>query len=272
MHDLDGRFGILHYVAYLLRPRARAVVAVCLFPSTGLQQRWYEKKTIEQVTPLLHLLHSQLRKLRVAMIFGLVWRRLQDTVFFLTVYICRADQWTPGGCARTRCTTHPFHSWWTKNFEDHHCKNFANCFRDWTFGDGRFCVQLCMESPCMWATSVAHLTNFSFEFFYEIFTEDACQHLIYHCAKSQKWPKAQIKAGRGVARGVLRVVCKAMWPWNGHTRAKPEPARGSGGMLPRKILKFLDQNNAFSSIFSVKLCRQSPADISALLCQASINY
>ena len=47
-----------------------------------------------------------------------------------------------------------------------------------------------------------------------------------------------VKGGRGVARGVLRVVWRAMWPWNGHTRAKPEPARGSGGMLPRKFWKF----------------------------------
>ena len=34
------------------------------------------------------------------------------------------------------------------------------------------------------ATSVAHLTNFSFEFFYEIFTEDASLLLLYHGAKS----------------------------------------------------------------------------------------
>ena len=33
------------------------------------------------------------------------------------------------------------------------------------------------------ATSVAHLTNVSFEFFYEIFTEDASLLLLYHSAK-----------------------------------------------------------------------------------------
>ena len=44
---------------------------------------------------------------------------------------------------------------------------------------------------------MAHLTNFSFEFFYEIFTEDASLRLLYHGAKSQKWPKAQIKGGGG---------------------------------------------------------------------------
>ena len=33
---------------------------------------------------------------------------------------------------------------------------------------------------------MAHLTNFSFEFFYETFIEDASQRLLYHGAKSQK--------------------------------------------------------------------------------------
>ena len=40
---------------------------------------------------------------------------------------------------------------------------------DWTFGDGRFCVQLCIETLCKRPTLVAHLTNFSFEFFYKNF-------------------------------------------------------------------------------------------------------
>ena len=62
--------------------------------------------------------------------------------------------------------------------------------RDWTFRDGRFCVQLCIETLCKRATSVAHLTNFSFEFFYEIFTEDAPLLLFYTMVqKSQKWQK-----------------------------------------------------------------------------------
>ena len=33
---------------------------------------------------------------------------------------------------------------------------------------------------------MAHLTNFSFEFFYEIFTEDASLLLLYHGAKKVK--------------------------------------------------------------------------------------
>ena len=56
-----------------------------------------------------------------------------------------------------------------------------------------FCVQLCIETLSKRATSVAHLTNFSFEFFYNIFTEDAALLLLYHGAKSQIWPKTQIK-------------------------------------------------------------------------------
>ena len=67
--------------------------------------------------------------------------------------------------------------------------------RDWTFGDGRFCVQLCIETLCKWATSVAHLTNFSFEFFYAIFTEDASRLLLYHGAKKSKMTKNSNQGG-----------------------------------------------------------------------------
>ena len=40
---------------------------------------------------------------------------------------------------------------------------------------------------------MAHLTTFSFEFFYEFFREDASLLLLYHGAKNQKWPKTQLK-------------------------------------------------------------------------------
>ena len=43
-----------------------------------------------------------------------------------------------------------------------------------------------IETLCKRATSVAPLTNFSFEFFYEIFTEDASLLLLYHSAKKVK--------------------------------------------------------------------------------------
>ena len=36
---------------------------------------------------------------------------------------------------------------------------------------------------------MAHLTNFSFEFVYEIFTEDASLRLLYHGAKKSKMTK-----------------------------------------------------------------------------------
>ena len=36
-----------------------------------------------------------------------------------------------------------------------------------------YCAQPCIETLYKRATSVAHLTNFSFEFFYAIFTQDA---------------------------------------------------------------------------------------------------
>ena len=66
---------------------------------------------------------------------------------------------------------------------------------DWTFGDGRFCVQLCIETLCKRPTSVAHLTNFSFEFFYKIFTEDVSQPLLYLGAKKSKMTKNSNQGG-----------------------------------------------------------------------------
>ena len=62
---------------------------------------------------------------------------------------------------------------------------------------GRFCVQLCIETLCKRPTSVAHLTNFSFEFFHEIFTEDACLLLLYHGAKKSKMTKNSNQGGGG---------------------------------------------------------------------------
>ena len=70
---------------------------------------------------------------------------------------------------------------------------------DWTFGDGRFCVQLCIETLCKRATSVAHLTNFSFEFFHETFTEDASLLFLYHGAKKSKMTKNSNQGGGGPA-------------------------------------------------------------------------
>ena len=62
------------------------------------------------------------------------------------------------------------------------------------------------------ATSVAHLNNFSFEFVYEIFTEDASLLLLYHGAKSQKWLKTKIKGGGPALRlCVYALVCLGAW-------------------------------------------------------------
>ena len=65
-------------------------------------------------------------------------------------------------------------------------KSYQSRQRDRTFGDGRFCVQLCIETPYNRAISVAHLTNFSSEFLFVIFTEDAYVLLLYHGAKSRR--------------------------------------------------------------------------------------
>ena len=42
---------------------------------------------------------------------------------------------------------------------------------------------------------MAHLTNFSFKFFYEIFTEDASLRLLYHGAKKSKMTKNSNQGG-----------------------------------------------------------------------------
>ena len=42
---------------------------------------------------------------------------------------------------------------------------------------------------------MAHLTNFSFEFFYEIFTEDASLLCLYHGAKKSKTTKNSSQGG-----------------------------------------------------------------------------
>ena len=46
---------------------------------------------------------------------------------------------------------------------------------------------------------MAHLTNFSFEFFNEIFTEDASLLLLYHGAKKSKMTKNSNQGGGGPA-------------------------------------------------------------------------
>ena len=51
------------------------------------------------------------------------------------------------------------------------------------------CVQFCVETLSKRATSVAQLTNFSFEFFYESFTGDASLSLLRHGAKKSKMTK-----------------------------------------------------------------------------------
>ena len=65
--------------------------------------------------------------------------------------------------------------------------------RDWTFGDGRFCAHICIETLCKRATSVAHLTNFSFEFFMKFSKKMPLYFFYTFVQKSQKWPKTQIK-------------------------------------------------------------------------------
>ena len=51
------------------------------------------------------------------------------------------------------------------------------------------------KTLCKRPTLVAHLTNFSFECFYKILTEDASQRLLYHSAKKSKMTKNSNQGG-----------------------------------------------------------------------------
>ena len=69
---------------------------------------------------------------------------------------------------------------------------------------------------------MAHLTNFSFEFVHEIFTEDASLAFLYHSAKSQNDQKlksrgsclknsfiAPLAIGQGAPQAIIR--CMSRW-------------------------------------------------------------
>ena len=55
-----------------------------------------------------------------------------------------------------------------------------------------FCAQLFIETFCKQAISVSHLTNFSFEFFYEGFTEDAVQQKVKNDQKLKSRPRGSV--------------------------------------------------------------------------------
>ena len=67
-----------------------------------------------------------------------------------------------------------------------------------TNGDGQFCVQLCIESQHKRATSVAHLTNFSVEFFFMWFSQKMPLYFVYTMVqKSQHDPMLRSGGGGG---------------------------------------------------------------------------
>ena len=56
---------------------------------------------------------------------------------------------------------------------------------------------------------MADLTNFSFEFFYEIFTEDASLRLLYHGAKKSNMTKNSNQGGGGGGPASTSQLCNA---------------------------------------------------------------
>ena len=75
---------------------------------------------------------------------------------------------------------------------------------NWSFRDGHFCIEFCMDKQNKRATSVAHLTNFSFEICHAVFTQKASLPFHTIMQKSQNWPKVtQIRReGGGGAENV----------------------------------------------------------------------
>ena len=67
--------------------------------------------------------------------------------------------------------------------------------------------KVCIETLFKRATSVAHLTNFSFEFFYEIFTEDASLLRLYHLAKKSKMTKNSNQGGPALTFSLPTFPC-----------------------------------------------------------------
>ena len=99
-------------------------------------------------------------------------------------------------------------------------------FRRWPY----LFVYNFIETLCKRAISVAHLTDFSFEFCFEIFTKDVSLPLLYRCTKSQKWPKTQIKGvlpafGHSPARHLQETKSHKTFSWNKGNQSSFTPFR-----------------------------------------------
>ena len=57
---------------------------------------------------------------------------------------------------------------------------------------------------------MAHLINFSFDFFYDIFTENASLRLLYHRAKKSKMTKNSNQGGPALKRAEVDEIAGAL--------------------------------------------------------------
>ena len=74
---------------------------------------------------------------------------------------------------------------------------------------------------------MAHLTNFSFEFFYKIFTEDASLPLLYHGAKKSKMTKNPNQGGGGSC--LKKALCpNGQFKSGGSTYTSNSPSNAAG--------------------------------------------
>ena len=108
--------------------------------------------------------------------------------------------------------------------------NFVSEIEHWE--DGQFFVQLCIETLYKRATLVAHLTNFSFNFFSLWFSDKMSppppSSSIPWCNMS-KWPKTQIKGGGGGGQSKIFILAGRFV----HTLSQEMPLQSQGAGIDR---------------------------------------
>ena len=103
--------------------------------------------------------------------------------------------------------------------------------RDWTFGEGWFWVQLCIETLCKRATSVAHLTYFSLEFLMQF--SHKMPPTFSHGAKKSKLTKNSSQGGPAL-------ICegrKAMKDWKLTRRFSTRKFNASHSKIMDSVMK-----------------------------------
>ena len=90
---------------------------------------------------------------------------------------------------------------------------------------------------------MAHLTNFSFDFFYEFFTEDASLRLLYHSAKKSKMTKNSNQGGGPALIGrIVTALFESSWKnmKNDTTLVRMRSGGHLGAKMSKKAPRFVE--------------------------------